>query len=142
MTTTGDTVLVIEDCRPGAPATGQTGTYEGEFPRSVMVVYRGKNHEFDYDRWISGAVKFSDGTAAIDGIPEWKDGESRPAEDCWFVELNPRIRLADGSAIWGDECWWGDAATAPATLSEAQTELEQHKILLRAMASALATEEK
>ena len=101
-----------------------------------------KAHTFLHDRWISGAVKFSGGTAAVDGIPEWKEGESRPGEDCWFIELNPRIRLADGSAIWGDECFWGDAATAPATLSDAQTELEQHKILLRAMASALATEEK
>jgi hypothetical protein len=110
MTNIGDLVLIIEDCRPGAPATGQMGTYEGKFPRTVIVMYRGKNYEFLHDRWISGAVKFSDGTAAVDGIPEWKEGEPQPSEDCWFVETNPRIRLADGSVIWGDECWWGDAA--------------------------------
>ncbi len=29
--TIGQKVIVIEDCRPGAIATGQTGTYKGEF---------------------------------------------------------------------------------------------------------------
>lgn len=35
----GDQVLIIEDCREGGPATGQTATYEGHFPLVDLATY-------------------------------------------------------------------------------------------------------
>lgn len=79
---TGDQVLIIEDCRDGHVATGQTGTYEGMHPHP-------------------------------DG--GWE---------------NPRIRLENGTAIWGCECWWTPIEKAM-PLEEEQATLEVHKAFLR-----------
>lgn len=49
--------------------------------------------------------------------------------------MNPRIRLDDGSEIWGIECWWDEAKDAP-PLDKAQSALEKHKEYLCAMLSA------
>ena len=77
----GTKVVIIQDCRPGGIATGQTGTYEGKFE----------------------------------------------VDDVW---PNPRIRLQDGSVIWGYECWWNPVAMS-GPLPQMQEELEAHKARLR-----------
>jgi len=79
--TPGTKVIIIEDCRDGGIATGQTGTYEGRFE----------------------------------------------VEDFW---PNPRIRLQDGSVIWGYECWWHPVDQA-GPLPQMQAELEKHKAWCR-----------
>lgn len=43
---------------------------------------------------------------------------------------NPRIRLQDGSVIWGIECWWAPVRTA-GPLPQEQQALEEHKASLR-----------
>lgn len=55
--------------------------------------------------------------ALASGDPDWED---RPH---YIISNNPRIRLADGSHIWGYECWWGVAEGAP-DLAEAQAQTE------------------
>lgn len=82
MTTAGDKVRIIEDCRDGIPATGQEGIYEGRFP-----------------------------------IPS---NEDRYPD-------NPRIRLDDGSVIWGAECWWENVTDDMAPLEEAQERVEAYR---------------
>lgn len=155
----GDKVLIIEDCREGSPATGQVGVYEGEFPRGAIVFVPDGSKEFCYDEFVSGKTRAAGG--AFDGhslaklIPFWSPGgdEPHPCGDdfpmkdgasleppYWFSSTNPRIKLPDGSTIWGDECWWGDAKNAPPTLEEAQADLEDHKTILRGMAQAMADE--
>jgi hypothetical protein len=78
----GELVLIVEDCRAGAVATGQIGTMEGAFP------------------------------------PPSGDG------------LSPRIRLHDGSVLWGHECWWKKIELAGSLVSE-QADLERWKAVLR-----------
>lgn len=155
----GDKVLIIEDCREGSPATGQVGVYEGKFPRAAIVRGLGFWREYSYDVFIEGKVRFTAGEFTLDPlvkhIPFWSLGNREPhpkgegfpvlatAHDpkppYWFSTDNPRIRLPDGSTIWGDECWWGDAKTAP-PLEEAQADLKDHKTVLRGMAQAMADE--
>jgi len=86
VTTNGERVLIIEDCREGGIAAGQTGTYEGRF---------------DFDT----------------GQPDEFFG-------------NPRIRLQDGSVIWGCQCWWRSVREAGPLPAE-QVALEKHKVILR-----------
>lgn len=43
---------------------------------------------------------------------------------------NPRIRLQDGSVIWGIECWWTPVRKA-GPLPQEQEALEEHKAFLR-----------
>ena len=45
---------------------------------------------------------------------------------------NPRIRLQDGSVIWGCECWWTSVRSA-GPLDQEQKLLEKHKAKLRAV---------
>lgn len=154
----GDKVLIIEDCREGSPATGQVGVYAGEFPRGAIVFLEGGARELYYDEFISGDLRFIrgewEGKSLVDMIPFWSPenrephpkGEGHlvtaspdPSPPYWFPSTNPRIRLPDGSVIWGDECWWGEAKNAP-PLEEAQADLEDHKTVLRGMAQAMADE--
>ena len=88
----GTKVVIIQDCRKGGIATGQTGTYEGRFN-------------------VEGS-----------GI------------------ANPRIRLQDGSVIWGYECWWNPVSTS-GPLPQMQEELEAHKAWLRDVFAAGLEEE-
>lgn len=81
----GMKVVIIEDCRPGHMATGQTATYEGDFP--------------------------------VD-------------DSCAFP--NPRMRLQDGSVIWGCECWWKPVEEA-GPLPQMQQELEKYKEFVRGL---------
>lgn len=92
----GEHVLIIEDCRDGGIATGQTGIYEGFFNTTT-------------------------------GQPDEFGG-------------NPRIRLQDGSVIWGCECWWRPVRTA-GPLPQEQAALEEHKAFLRDVFSAMAEDE-
>jgi len=85
----GEHVLIIDDCRDGGIATGQTGIYEGYF-------------DLDTGEQTEG----------------WPG--------------NPRIRLQDGSVIWGCECWWRPVRTAGPLPAE-QAALEEHKADLRAV---------
>lgn len=41
---------------------------------------------------------------------------------------NPRIRLADGSMIWGAECWWENVTDDMAPLEEAQGRVQEYRI--------------
>lgn len=157
----GTRVLIIEDCRDGSPATGQVGVYEGEQLRKAIVRLVDSGKEYLYWPFVNGEIEFSGGTLKgkplVSVIPFWAPrdymnhpvGEgfpivrgSDPPSPFWFFSLNPRIRLADGSVIWGDECWWGDAETAP-PLDEAVKDLEEHKTVLLGLmqASAIQREE-
>jgi hypothetical protein len=111
----GKRVRITQDCRDGSPANGMYGIYEGDFPVGAVVNDRGKYHTYDYDAF----VKWNE--AQPNPIPElekliaqepkyegsmqdWKP----PVRDypVWFAETNPRMKLDDGSTIWGYECWW------------------------------------
>ena len=43
---------------------------------------------------------------------------------------NPRIRLQDGSVVWGCECWWKPVSEAGALIHE-QKALREHKLIYR-----------
>jgi hypothetical protein len=49
---------------------------------------------------------------------------------------NPRIRLQDGSVIWGYECWWTPVRVA-GPLPDEQRALEAHKTIWRAAIALL-----
>lgn len=140
-------VLIVEDVRDGSPATGKTGIYEGDFPLMVCLGYQINEEvetewrgEWDYQEYISGNLKLIDGTAAIEKFPEWKQGQSQPRPFFAMVMKNPRIRLEDGSIIWGAECWWKPLDKASPTLEEDKQELEEQKDFLRAIAKLHANE--
>lgn len=133
MTKPGTKVLISQDCRDGHPATGQIGIYEGDFPYSVTLGYRPEGveetewkGEFGYDDYKSGAVKFKGGTPVNSIYAEWVLGEKQPAPFFAMPSNNPRIRLPDGSTIWGAECWWGEVVEG-VTLEEAQAQTEEVK---------------
>lgn len=154
----GTKVLIIEDCRDGGPATGQVGVYEGDFSRGAVVRFEDRSIEYCFDEFVKGSIRYTGGLfigrLVVDHVPYWSpSGQPHPVSDShpithakepavpfWFDTTNPRIRLPDGSVIWGDECWWGDAETAP-PLDEAQAGLKQHKAVLAGMLQALAEEE-
>lgn len=103
----GTKVVISKDCRTPETATGQHGVLEGDFPYTIAV-NNGQSWlpgEWSYDRYISGELKLTDGTPLKDIAPPWTGGK-KPAG--WYVMPmdNPRIRIGDGSVIWGAECWW------------------------------------
>jgi hypothetical protein len=125
-------VRIIEDCRKvESPATGQLGMYEGDFPRTVIVQrinpYTDEKtlHEYMYDWWMTSGW--------TDYIPEYK-GHEQDNEPHWMKMANPRIRLADGSYIWGAECWWSDKVDT--SLDELQKEVDLFRELFAAMIAA------
>lgn len=123
----GEQVLIIEDIREGGNAKGQTATYEGDFPHSVALSNdNGETWlgEFDYDAFMGRAD-------LVQRFPLWEGGEhgmsfAMPMD-------NPRFILADGSKIWGAECWWTEHTEK--TLSEAETRLEEFKDVIRHIAA-------
>lgn len=137
----GDKVFITEDCRPGSPATGQVAIYDGDHPRTIILgqVLTDKGRidwigEYNYDSYASGRLTIG-GTiparavyleqAPVGDLPQLVDGA------CIAVPfLNPRMRLDDGSVIWGDECWW-TPLTDGLTLADAEVDLAQTKALLR-----------
>lgn len=133
-------VLIIEDCRDGSPATGQIGNYLGDLPRSVALTSDGGqswSHEYDYQGFIDHQE--ADGTKATAEFPLWEGGP-KPGNKFAMVRRNPCIQLADGSVIWGDQCWWKVAADDD-DLSEQQESLEQHKALLATILEEIAKAE-
>jgi hypothetical protein len=137
----GDKVLIIEDCREGGQAAGQIGIYEGDFPHTVVLSIGGEdgflNGEWLFEDYESGKLVANGGTPIKDIYPLWEKGTPKPTGRFAMAMDNPRIRLNDGSVIWGCQCWWGDAATAPATLEEAQADLEKTKAFYRGIARAI-----
>lgn len=135
--TAGTRVLIIQDCRPGAKATGALGIYEGNFPLSVALGYQPEgsadtewlDHEGDYEEYKSGALLLDDGRKANEVFLEWEPGKDHATPYFAMPVTNPRIRLDDGTVIWGAECWWQPANES--TLEEAQKELQSHKDFLR-----------
>jgi len=129
----GTKVVIVTDCRDGSPATGKTGVYEGDFPRTVLVKYNGEHKETMYDWFMSdnGKPWRESLTHVADMDPTTIDLES---QDNWWSEWkNPRIRLDDGSVIWGDECWWKPVEAEPQDLDKAREEIEMFTSLYKAM---------
>ena len=137
----GTKVLIVEDVRDGAPATGKTGIYEGDFPLTACLGYQINEDvetewrgEWDYQEYISGKLKLIDGTPANTKFIEWNPPLPQPRPFFAMVMENPRIRLKDGSVIWGVECWWKPLDKSAPTLEENKQELEEQKVFLRAIA--------
>jgi hypothetical protein len=134
-------VLITEDCRDGGTATGQIGTYEGDFPLTIALNSgQGWIAEVDYEAYMRGNLRGVAGDPAGDIWPLWQKGTPQPEGPFAMPIDNPRIRLADGSVIWGCECWWQAAETAPVTLEEAKIDLKEFKELLRGLADLLRNE--
>lgn len=127
MTSPGTKVYITKDIRDGSPATGKVGTYEGDFPLTVMFGYAETpaakstfaTGEYDYASYknctaVIEAVSLENGTTIELKEPkplnevflEWEKGKPRPDGFFAMPLYNPRIRLEDGSVIWGAECWW------------------------------------
>lgn len=117
----GTKVLIAEDVRDGNPATGKLGVYEGNFPRSVALTKDGGktwfSQEYDYELFVN--------TGGTETFPLWASGETPAGGVFAMVMTNPRIRLEDGSVIWGDECWWGEAENI--TFEEAVKQTKETK---------------
>lgn len=132
--TVGCKVLITQDCRDGERATGKTGIYEGDFPFSVCVkVSEDDFREYLYEDWVSGKITLSDGRRAIDVVPQLnREGMEPPF---WFQSDNPRIRLEDGSVIWGCQCWWcaADEQGNLPTIGEGQQSQENTIAALRGL---------
>ncbi len=68
------------------------GVMEGEFPCPGLIKYL---------------------LAVVD---EWLENKQITEEKAWDYrnefskKTNPRIRLDDGTIVWGYQCWWGDEA--------------------------------
>lgn len=124
----GCKVLVVEDIREGSPATGKTGIYEGDFPLTAIVKYNGETREVDYEPFVKAVWSKM--------IPFWERGKPKPEGNYWFEIDNPRIRLEDGSTIWGAECWWQPDENQE--LPEAVACLARHKAMLQELAEELA----
>lgn len=114
----GSMVHIDMDCRKPATATGKYGVLEGEFPRTVVVVHKAQvrdtqDHmqEFAYDEFMAWNLKQEEPVPEINHETLMQSDKSQQVY--FYVHTNPRIRLDDGSVIWGDECWWqfGDSLT-------------------------------
>jgi len=137
MVKVGSRVLVSEDCREWGKATGQYGVYEGDFPLTVVFGYQSgdnanaewKPGEYSYEAYKDGSLKLADGRPVSAVYREWLHGEPCPLPFFAMPMENPRIRLDDGSVIWGCQCWWGEADDG-VTLEEAQEQTEAVKVLI------------
>ena len=96
----GKRVRITQDCRDGSPASGAYGIYEGDFPLTAIVSVNGDYQEFDHDAFVAWNSKREN------PIPEMTRENPKPGPAFWFANNNPRIRLEDGSTIWGCQCWW------------------------------------
>lgn len=97
-TDVGKRVRITKDCREGEPATGKYGIYEGDFPFTAMFMVGGELREADLDAFQKAPF--------FHLFNHWEHGQPRPPDPWWIELTNPRIRLEDGSTIWGAECWW------------------------------------
>lgn len=127
----GTRVVILEDCRDGAPAEGQQGTYEGDFPVSALVMDTdGEIDEVDLLYWRIELEKIAAETGH-----DWKEGELYGGRRWMYGSPNPRIRLDDGSMIWGYQCWWAPVEGLP---DDATEQLEAHKAAMRDLLHAVA----
>ncbi len=127
----GTRVIILQDCREGASATKMQGVYEGDFPITAVVLYPDGNiGEYDW-------VAFEEWRAA--NCPDWQERTPDALGRKWMAETNPRIKLDDGSTIWGCQCWWGLVEGMP-EWEEAQASLEEQKSFMRAVAQAMTEE--
>lgn len=156
-------MLIIEDCREGAPATGKTGIYEGDFPVGVyFVLGEDVSQQYSFDKYEQGtlwlghlparfhfAITGRNMKAAMDAAerpvkecyPIWQTGTEQPAGPCAMTHDNPRIRLDDGSVIWGYQCWWRSLEEEPAhDMTDEQANLETTKGAIRDLVTYLAEE--
>lgn len=130
VTEPGTKVLITQDCRTGGVATGQIGTYEGDYPYTAIICLNGEYREYDYELFVRWNA------TQENPFPEYSGGD-KPAV-FYIPNNNPRIRLPDGSVIWGAECWWGEAEGAP-PLEEAQRQTEIVKLIIREALTATGT---
>lgn len=155
---TGAKVLITKDIRDAGTASGQVGIYEGDFPLTVVFGY-GASKDADVV-WVDGEFMYEDykkATAVIEAVTtkdgvvhelkepkpinevfvEWVRGQARPVPFFAMSFHNPRIRLPDGSVIWGAECWW-EEYTDGLTLDDSQKHLEGHLEMLRGIVDAIS----
>lgn len=91
-----------------------------------------------YDKYKSGEWVVYAGDPAKEIFIEWERGKECPLPHFAMINDNPRIRLGDGSVIWGAECWWCEAPQ-DIDLADAQRHTEITKRALVAMARELST---
>jgi len=147
MTAIGARVLITEDCRKGGNAAGQTGVYEGDFPLTVVFGYQGqeddepnwKPGEYSYEAYRDGSLKMVNGEPASLYYLEWERGKPCPRPLFAMPYDNPRIRLEDGSIVWGCECWWTEVEDGM-TLETAKAQTEETKDFLRTLATVITKE--
>jgi hypothetical protein len=135
----GTRVIITQDCRPGSPATGALGVYEGDFPRTAIVVSPGGVAiEYALPEWLDMLKQLEqDGSPA----PQKRaPGEPAPEGGWWAEWANPRIRLDGGDIIWGDECWWQPASdlNKAGSLDELQKGLADWVATLQTLSQALS----
>ncbi len=130
----GTRVLILQDVRDGAPATGQYGTLEGDFPvEAYLYLSETENGSVPWDVYQTSFMMDLNGIERPmkEAIPLWEGGQPKPNYPFAIASTNPRIRLADGSPIWGYECWWrpanDDETVTVAQLEDETNQLEQHK---------------
>jgi len=158
----GTKVYITKDIRDGGTASGKVGTYEGMFPLTVVFGYgetpdeqstfaEGEYLYEDYKNStvVIEAVTFPNGKSIELQEPmpinkvfvEWERGKPRPAPFFAMPFDNPRIRLEDGSVIWGVECWW-EEWHEDLTPEDSQKHLDEHIDLLRKIVDAAELHDK
>ena len=142
----GKRVRISQDCRDGSPATGAYGIYEGDFPISAIINDRGNYREVDYNQFIQWNQKREHPLPNLVDLVAQEPKYEGPIQDWkpverdypfWFPETNPRIKLDDGSTIWGCECWWGVIDDEDPPLEDLQKAQEKTIETLRAIAEAI-----
>lgn len=152
----GDKVKIVEDVRDvPEKADGKVAVYEGDLPRRV-ILWREREGEKPeclgeclYEQFMDDGFTIQDSTTGKVFIVHnifavWKLGDPHPdSRLVATVSDNPRMRLEDGSVIWGDECWWVPYEEAKeATPEQLQSNLSVHKELLGRMMRALEQEKR
>lgn len=131
-------VRITNDCRTPETATGKIGMYEGDFPRTVIIVRTAEDGEKTYNEMWYEHFMASQKEREVP-IPCGDKSNIEPPE-YYFVTHNPRIRLEDGSFIWGDQCWW--SSDVEGDLAEQQQEVKLFCEMYAALLDRMAQEEK
>lgn len=111
--------VIVIDCRPGGTAAGKKATIEGVFPHFVIVSKKGEPLKTlaleEIDAWLEAE------RAAGRPEPTKVNGFDPRPDYYWTVFENIRLRLEDGSEIWGEECYWAfEEQLGDKTLAELQ----------------------
>lgn len=152
----GDLVKVFNDRRPGRAAIGQTAVYEGELPHTVYLITPHGPELWGIDDFVAGkAIARNDkgGSPAVVASPQLVDDVSEAITGnfifkddqkpnyYWVIYSNPRLRLQDGSTIWGRECWWQNVSGVDETAVSVEIEsLEDYMQSLRERVAVIAKE--